>query len=83
MKRIQIVLSWIIVLLFLIGCGKKSLTQPQESAAPQIEAEDTIVISPETPTQQPLTIATVPPTPDPTPEPTEEPTPDPTPIPGK
>ena len=79
MKRFQLILLWIVGLLFLTGCKVQKEQQPMESAAPYIETEEIVVCASENPSAV-MAVATVPPTPEQTRTPTEAPTPEPTPL---
>lgn len=77
MKRFQRFFIGAICLLMLIGCAGKKEAQPPESAAPEVAAEE-IVLLPTEETAETTANATMPPVSEETPEPTAEPTPEPT-----
>ena len=77
MKRFQRFFIGAICLLMLIGCAGKKEAQPPESAAPEIAAEE-IVLLPTEETAEATANAAMPPVSEETPEPTAEPTPEPT-----
>ncbi len=77
MKRFQRFFIGAICLLMLIGCAGKKEAQPPESAAPEVTAEE-IVLLPTEETAEATANATMPPVSEKTPEPTAEPTPEPT-----
>ena len=77
MKRCQRFFIGAICLLVLIGCAGKKEAQPPESAAPEVTAEE-IVLLPTEETAETTANATMPPVSEETPEPTAEPTPEPT-----
>ena len=77
MKRFQRFFIGAICLLMLIGCAGKKEAQPPESAAPEVAAEE-IVLLPTEETAEATANATMPPVSEETPEPTAEPTPEPT-----
>ncbi len=77
MKRFQRFFIGAICLLMLIGCAGKKEAQPPESAAPEVAAEE-IVLLPTEETAEATANATMPPVSEKTPEPTAEPTPEPT-----
>lgn len=79
MKRFQLILLWIVGLLFLTGCKVQKEQQPMKSAAPYIETEEIVVRASENPSAV-MAVATVPPTPEQTRTPTEAPTSEPTPL---
>lgn len=77
MKRFQRFFIGAICLLMLIGCAGKKEAQPPESAAPEVAAEE-IVLLPTEETAEATANAAMPPVSEETPEPTAEPTPEPT-----
>lgn len=77
MKRFQRFFIGAICLLMLIGCAGKKEAQPPESAAPEVAAEE-IVLLPTEETAEATANAAMPPVSEGTPEPTAEPTPEPT-----
>ena len=77
MKRFQRFFIGAICLLMLIGCAGKKEAQPLESAAPEVAAEE-IVLLPTEETAEATANAAMPPVSEETPEPTAEPTPEPT-----